>query len=59
MDVCRDFKNRIIGVGKDLFLKIKKFKFDIQYYFYDYYQIKRYYYKRIRIIWMGLCLYYK
>lgn len=31
MDVCRDFKNRIIGVGKDLFLKIKKFKFDIQY----------------------------
>lgn len=29
MDVCRDFKNRIIGVGKDLFLKIKKFKFDI------------------------------
>lgn len=33
MDVCRDFKNRIIGVGKDLFLKIKKFKFDILYYF--------------------------
>lgn len=59
MDVCRDSKNRIAGAGKDPFLKIQKFKLDTQFYFYDYYQIKRYYHKRIRITWMGSCLHHK